>query len=88
MKLREIAVLKGQNQYGTEARFMSDSELVFILFDVCLFQLLIFHQRNAACIYVVRCGGETTALGVISPEFEAQIFHLKLCDTGQVTCPL
>ena len=32
---------------------MSDSELVFILFGVCLFLLIIFHQRNAAPI-----GGE------------------------------
>ena len=32
---------------------MSDSELVFILFGVCLFQLIIFNQRNAAPI-----GGE------------------------------
>lgn len=50
MKLQGIVVLEGQNQYGTEARFVSDSELVFILFGVCLFPLVIFHQRNAACI--------------------------------------
>lgn len=53
MKLQEIVVLKGQSQYVTEGRFMSDSELVFILFGVCLFQLVIFHQGNVASI-----GGE------------------------------